>query len=136
MFDHCEIHSSGPGYLTAESRTVPDGPQGFVFYHCRLTAEPKLRGIYLGRPWRAYSRVVYHRLLDGRSHPPRGLEQLGQAGRREDRMVRRVRLRRARRERSARVKWARPMTAAEADQFRPEVFLRGDDGWNPAALHL
>jgi len=30
------------------------------------------------------------------------------------------------------VKWAKPLTAAEAREFRPEVFLRGADGWNPA----
>jgi pectinesterase len=30
-----------------------------------------------------------------------------------------------------RVKWSRQLTAAEADEFRPGVFLRGSDGWNP-----
>ena len=59
VFDNCEIHSRGDGYLTAQSRTSPDLPTGFVFYHSRLTGENQTKGSYLGRPWRPYSRVVY-----------------------------------------------------------------------------
>jgi hypothetical protein len=29
------------------------------------------------------------------------------------------------------VKWAKPLTADTAREFRPEVFLHGADGWNP-----
>jgi len=39
VFDHCQIHSRGTGYVAAESRTMADGAQGFVFTHCRLTAD-------------------------------------------------------------------------------------------------
>ena len=136
VFDRCEIHSSGPGYLTAQSRTLPAGPQGYVFQHCRLTAEPNLRGIFLGRPWRAYSRVVYidcwmgdHIRADGWNNWDKAENEktawygeFGSEGPGADPVER--------------VKWARRLTQAEADQFRPEVFLRGSDGWNPAAEHL
>jgi pectinesterase len=33
---------------------------------------------------------------------------------------------------AGRVKWAKPVTAETARAFRLEVFLRGNDGWNPA----
>ncbi len=59
VFDNCEIHSRGDGYLTAQSRTSKDLPTGFVFYHSKLTGENQTKGSYLGRPWRPYSRVVY-----------------------------------------------------------------------------
>lgn len=59
VFENCEIHSRGPGYVTAQSRLRPDGPTGFVFVHCRLTGENTGRGVFLGRPWRPYGRVVF-----------------------------------------------------------------------------
>ncbi len=59
VFDHCEIHSLGAGYLTAQSRLTAEGPSGYVFYHCDLTDENTGKGVFLGRHWRPYSRVVY-----------------------------------------------------------------------------
>jgi len=58
VFERCEIQSLGPGYIAAVSRTMPGGPEGFVFDHCRLTASPGVEDVYLGRPWRLFSRVV------------------------------------------------------------------------------
>ena len=59
IFEACEIHSRGPGYITAQGRTSPDKRSGFVFRHCRLTGNKTGKGLYLGRPWRPYARVVY-----------------------------------------------------------------------------
>lgn len=58
LFENCDIHSKGDGYITAQSRTAPDMPTGFVFYKCRLTGDHQTKGSFLGRPWRPYSRVV------------------------------------------------------------------------------
>jgi pectinesterase len=33
----------------------------------------------------------------------------------------------------ARVKWAKPLTAAEAAALTPQKVLAGTDGWNPVA---
>lgn len=59
VFDHCEIRSAGRGYITAQSRVTPSQSTGFVFTHCKLTAAPGVNNVYLGRPWRAYARVVF-----------------------------------------------------------------------------
>ena len=59
VFDHCEIRSAGPGYITAQSRVTPFQPTGFVFTHCKLTAAQGVNHVYLGRPWRPYARVVF-----------------------------------------------------------------------------
>ncbi len=32
-----------------------------------------------------------------------------------------------------RAAWSHPLTAQQAAAFQPGVFLRGSDGWNPAA---
>jgi pectinesterase len=58
-FDHCEIHSRGAGYITAQNRTTADGTTGYVFYKCKLTGENTGKGVFLGRPWRPYGRVIY-----------------------------------------------------------------------------
>jgi pectin methylesterase-like acyl-CoA thioesterase len=60
-FDNCEIHSLTHEvvFITAQSKLHEDEQSGYVFDHCRLTADPGAKAIYLGRPWRAYSTVVF-----------------------------------------------------------------------------
>jgi polygalacturonase len=62
VFDHCEIHSTPHhgGFITAQAKHYSSEDSGFVFTHCRLTADPDVEGqIYLGRPWRPYATVIY-----------------------------------------------------------------------------
>src|SRR5580698_6621025 len=78
VFDKSELNSNGPGFVTAQSRTSADQPTGYVILNSRVTssidqgeapmdaatpgaksAASARRMIGLGRPWRAYSRVVY-----------------------------------------------------------------------------
>jgi pectinesterase len=136
VFDRCEIHSSGPGYLTAQSRSLPDGPQGYVFQHCRLTGEPNLKGIFLGRPWRAYSRVVYLDCWIGDHIRADGWNNWGKAENEKTAWYGEFGSEGPGADAAARVPWAHQMTEAQAEIYRPEAFLRGSDGWNPAAEHL
>jgi pectinesterase len=62
VFENCEIHSipHGPGgYLTAQSNTQADQDAGYVFNHCKITADKGAGDVYLGRPWRDYSTVIF-----------------------------------------------------------------------------
>ncbi|HEY8413205.1 MAG TPA: pectinesterase family protein, partial [Pyrinomonadaceae bacterium] len=59
VFENCTIHSKGAGYVTAQYRTSDRENTGFVFLRCRLTGENTGNGVYLGRPWRPYARVVF-----------------------------------------------------------------------------
>lgn len=46
------------GYITAAS--TPEGQEyGYVFQNCRITGDERVRGFYLGRPWREYAKVVF-----------------------------------------------------------------------------
>lgn len=133
VFDHCEIHSAGPGYVTAQSRTSTDGDTGFVFDHCDLTGQKTDKKTFLGRPWRAYSRVVFLHTMMGAQIDPAGwsewhpgetnflqtsyyaeYDSSGPGGST------------ARRDSHGKI-----LTAAEAMQFRPKVFLASPDGWDP-----
>jgi pectinesterase len=133
VFDHCEIQSVGKGYLTAQSRTAVDQTTGYVFEDCKLTAADGVPdgGVYLGRPWRPFARVVYLRCDMG--------PQINKAGW--------LKWRSSDTDMKAfygeydctgpgsvtdeRVDWSQQLSAADASQFSKEKFLSADDGWSP-----
>jgi pectin methylesterase-like acyl-CoA thioesterase len=128
-FENCEIHSLAHQvvYITAQSKLHPEELSGYVFNHCRLTADPDAKSVYLGRPWRAYSTVVFMNTKmdvkiegwhewehDGKPSLPTSFyaeyKSSGQGAN------------------SAR----RQLSAAEAKQFELTVFF---DGWNAVEVH-
>lgn len=72
VFNRCQIHSLGKGYVTAPS-TDREQPYGYLFYDCRLTAVEGLDGeVYLSRPWRPYAKALFVRCELGRHIHPAG----------------------------------------------------------------
>ncbi|QHS62623.1 pectinesterase family protein [Chitinophaga agri] len=57
-FEGCTIHSKRDSYITAAS-TTPHQPYGFVFSHCRVTADSIATRVFLGRPWRPYASTIF-----------------------------------------------------------------------------
>lgn len=70
VFNRCQIHSLGKGYITAPS-TDRGQQYGYLFYDCRLTAAEGLDAqVYLSRPWRPYAQAVFVRCeLGNHIHP-------------------------------------------------------------------
>jgi pectinesterase len=132
VFERCEIRSLGPGYIAAVSRTMPGGPEGFVFEHCRLTAAPGVEGVYLGRPWRLYARVVYLDCWIGGHIRPEGWDNWSKPEAEKDSYFAEFGSEGPGAATAGRVPWARSLTAREAAQFQPAIFLYGIDGWKPA----
>ncbi|WP_263378715.1 pectinesterase family protein [Granulicella paludicola] len=152
VFDRCEIHANGPGYLTAQSRTDDKQSTGYVITHSRVTTSleatpPPAAGeagaastaaaknmTALGRPWRPFSRVVVmHTELPAQLNPAgytvwkRGDAEPPQAYYAEyqnsgDGW-----------QPEKRVSWEHMLTAKEAAAFEPRVFLRGSDKWDAVA---
>lgn len=58
VFDNCTLHSKKNSYITAAS-TPQGNAYGYVFRNCKLTADPNVTEVYLGRPWRDYAKVVF-----------------------------------------------------------------------------
>ncbi|KAL5371258.1 hypothetical protein DPSP01_014390 [Paraphaeosphaeria sporulosa] len=61
-FGECTIASTGSGAITATSRETSSDPAWYVFDHSTITAATgaSVTGmVYLGRPWRVLSRVMY-----------------------------------------------------------------------------
>jgi pectinesterase len=134
VFDHCQIHSRGAGYLTAHSRTSAGEPTGYVFRDCRLTAEPAKnsgKGVFLGRPWRAYSRVVFLNCWMGDHIRPEGWDNWGKPENEKTAWYGELGSSGPGANAAMRVNWRRSITGVEAAAFAPGVFLKGSDGWDP-----
>ncbi len=70
-FENCEIHSKADSYITAAS-TPADVAYGYVFNHCRLTADEGVSRVYLGRPWRPYAYTLFMNCTMGNHIVPAG----------------------------------------------------------------
>ena len=60
LFEHCTIKCKSNSFITAAS-TSKDRKFGFVFLDCTITADTGVVKLFLGRPWRAYSKTVFIR---------------------------------------------------------------------------
>lgn len=63
VFENCEIYSIGDniktyGYITAGSHPAIE-EFGYIFKSCKITGNGKKESVYLGRPWRPYSRTTF-----------------------------------------------------------------------------
>jgi pectinesterase len=129
-FERCTIHTLLGGYLTAAS--TPDfSPYGYVFRHCKITGETPELKTYLGRPWRDYAQTIFLFTEMSANVRPEGWDnwkkpyaekvsrysEFGSTGPGANP--------------AARVKWAKPITEAEARALTPQKVLAGADGWDP-----
>lgn len=137
VFDHDEIHSNGPGYLTAQSRTAPDQSTGYVILDSRVSSgiEPGAQKdtISLGRPWRPFSRVVYIHTELPADLIPQGWTKWGKSAEEPQAYYAEFGSTGPGANPGARVPWSHQLTAAQAAQFYPRVYLAGKDHWNPVA---
>jgi pectinesterase len=134
VFAEDEIHIIRAGYLTAQSRTSADQATGFVFLHVRVTARD-LEGkqFFLGRPWRAFSRVVFLESELPESLNPRGWSPWKQGGSLDTVFYGERGNTGAGARMDERAQGSHALTAGAAAGFMPELFLAGDDRWNPIA---
>lgn len=140
VFDHCTIastaHDAG-GFITAQSRNSPGQDSGFVFDHCTLTAAPGLTGkVYLGRPWRPYATVIYLNTAMGDQINPAGWREWhpGETHSLDTAFYAEYNSTGPGAHPGEREPRAHALTAAQAAQYDPRVFLRGTDDWNPLVL--
>jgi len=154
VFDHSELNSNGPGFLTAQSRTDPKQPTGYVILNSRVTSsidqteapmDPATPGakssasakkmIGLGRPWRPYSRVVYINTELPADMNPLGWNNWGAPANESTAWYAEFGSTGpgAPSSASPRVPWAHALTPLQVKEFLPAIFLRGADNWNPIA---
>jgi pectin methylesterase-like acyl-CoA thioesterase len=135
VFHECEIRSVGPGYVTAQSRVVADAPTGFVFIHCRLTADEATKKVYLGRPWRPYARVIFLDTEMGAHIEPAGWREWhpGETNSLDTSYYAEFNSTGSGGVREGRDPHSRFLTEKEAGEFQAKKFLAAPDGWDPSA---
>lgn len=128
VFNRCTIHSLGQGYLTAPS-TDKEQKYGYVFYDCKMTAEPGVEGVALSRPWRPYAKAVFIRCDLGGHIAPAGWNNWGKKSNEETVTYA---------EYQNTGEGARPEARApyghqlkDLRGYGIEEVLAGNDGWNP-----
>lgn len=71
LFEDCVINSKTNSFITAAS-TPKNQDFGFVFKHCKLTADKNVTDVYLGRPWRTYAKTAFIECEMGNHIKPEG----------------------------------------------------------------
>jgi pectin methylesterase-like acyl-CoA thioesterase len=138
VFENCEIHSNqhSIGFLTAQGKLREDEQSLFVFNHARLTADPGVAHVWLGRPWRPLASVVFLNTEMGAHIEPGGFREWhpGDTNYMDSVFFAEYNstgpgARTA--ERDPRIK---KLTASEALRYETTRILRGKDNWNPTAV--
>ena len=123
IFENCTIHSKSAGYVTAHYRTSNEENTGFVFLHCRLTGQDTGNGVYLGRPWRPYARVVFIDCWLDSHIKPEGWDNWRDPAREKTAWFAEHKSKGPGANPAARVSWSRQLTSREAADFSRERFL-------------
>ncbi|HEX9199512.1 MAG TPA: pectinesterase family protein [Acidobacteriaceae bacterium] len=139
VFNDCEIHNTehaAGGYVTAQGKYLAGQHSAFVFNHCRLTGEPGLAHVYLGRPWRPYASVVYLNCAMGPHIDPAGWHEWhpGETHNLDTVFYAEYKSSGPGGSPAVREPKSRQLTSAEAKQFETARFLAGTDRWNPEKL--
>jgi pectinesterase len=140
VFEDSEIRSIGDGFIAAESRKTLDGPQGFIFNKCKLTQGPaqgatpaKLdKGVFLGRPWRPYSRVIYLDCWMDKHIRAEGWDNWSDPANEKTAWFGEYNSTGPGANAAARAAWAHQLAEKDVAAFQTQKYLAGADGWNPA----
>jgi pectin methylesterase-like acyl-CoA thioesterase len=131
VFDKCEIHTLPHvmDTLTAQSRLRPEEDSGYVFRDCTVTGDPGSQDILLGRPWRAYSTVVFLNTDFRAPLDPAGWKEWSGALATSDYeefnshgMAGDV---------TKRIAPSKQLTSADIGKYATKTWLAGTDGWDP-----
>ena len=138
VFSRDTIREIRNGQITAQSRTSPDQTTGYVIDHSRITYNPVPpppgktagTGFGLGRPWRAYSRVVVMNTELPADLNPAGWSAWGRSDTTPQAFYAEFHNTGPGADTSQRVPWSHQLTEKQAAAFTPTIFLRGHDRWN------
>jgi len=131
LFENCEIHSKTNSYVTAAS-TPEDIAVGYVFKNCRLTAEPGVDKVYLGRPWRPYAATVFINCEMGKHIRPEGWHNWGKTDNEKTARYAEYGSTGEGGMTEGRVKWSKQLSKKEANQYNDLNYLfRMCSSWVP-----
>ena len=130
LFEDCIIHSKRNSYVTAAS-TPKEAKYGYVFKHCKLTAEPGVDKVYLGRPWRPYAYTLFIECELGKHIVPAGWHNWGKQSNEETARYMEYKNPGEGANASERVAWSKQLIKKEAEAVTVDAIFRTQSNWNP-----
>lgn len=130
LFENCMIHSKRNSYVTAAS-TPKEAKYGYIFKHCKLTAEPGVDKVYLGRPWRPYAYTLFIECELGKHIVPAGWHNWGKQSNEETARYMEYKNTGEGANVSERVAWSKQLTKKEAEAVTVDAILGTQSNWNP-----
>ncbi|XP_030505775.2 putative pectinesterase 11 [Cannabis sativa] len=127
LFEKCHIHSlaEGTGSITAQRRQSPSEETGFVFLGCNISG---VRTALLGRPWGAYSRVIFAFSYISSAILPQGWDDWGNSDTHSTVYYGQYKCYGRGAVMSKRVEYGRNLTSLEAEPFLTKDFI-GAKAW-------
>lgn len=129
LFEDCIIHSKRNSYVTAAS-TPKEAKYGYVFKHCKLTAEPGVDKVYLGRPWRPYAYTLFIECELGKHIVLAGWHNWGKQSNEETARYMEYKNTGEGANASERVAWSKQLTKKEAEAVTVDAIFRTQSDWN------
>ena len=130
LFEDCIIHSKRNSYVTAAS-TPKEAKYGYVFKHCKLTAEPGVDKVYLGRPWRPYAYTLFIECELGKHIVLAGWHNWGKQSNEETARYMEYKNTGEGANASERVALSKQLTKKEAETVTVDAIFRTQSDWNP-----
>ena len=133
VFNRCELHSLGAGYLTAPA-TPENSKYGYVLYDCKLTAARDVAdgSVWLSRPWRPYGKAVFIRCEMGRHIHPEGWNNWGKPSNEQTAYYAEYQCHGEGAGTSRRAAWGHQLSSLSG--YDMQDVLKGEDGWNPVNI--
>lgn len=130
LFEDCIIHSKRNSYVTAAS-TPKEAKYGYVFKHCKLTAEPGVDKVYLGRPWRPYAYTLFIECELGKHIVLAGWHNWGKQSNEETARYMEYKNTGEGANALERVAWSKQLTKKEAEAVTVDAIFRTQSDWDP-----
>ncbi len=130
LFENCMIHSKRNSYVTAAS-TPKEAKYGYIFKHCKLTAEPGVDKVYLGRPWRPYAYTLFIECELGKHIVPAGWHNWDKQSNEETARYMEYKNTGEGANVSERVAWSKQLTKKEAEAVTVDAIFGTQSNWNP-----
>lgn len=135
LFERCHLHSlsKADGAITAQHRNAPSEDTGFSFLGCKITG---VGTALLGRPWGAYSRVVFSLTYMSSVVVPQGWDDWGDQSKHSTVYYGEYQCYGPGANRTKRVEWSHSLSNNEATPFLTKDMIGGQGWLRPTPTHF
>jgi pectinesterase len=128
VFQNCTIRCKANSFITA-ANTTAGKKFGFVFLDCKIVTDTNVNKLYLGRPWRAWSKTVFIRCELPKVIAPEGWNNWGNPENEKTAYYAEYKNTGNDADHTQRVSWSKLLTDKEAKEYSLEnIFLSGNPG--------